>query len=128
KRLAGAPSLERIEAIASELVDRFGPPPPPVRRLVALMNLKVELRQLRALGIEATAERVTLHLSPETPLSAERVGALVSAEGGRYALSPTGKLTRRAAPGERFKDGVEHASRMLAELAKLAPGDPAGAS
>lgn len=123
KRLASAGEVEHVEAIMSEIVDRFGPPPGAVRRLASLMLLKVELRQLRALGCEATAERVSLHLNHDTPLSAAGIGALVSLAGSGYSLSPTGRLTRRAGPEDHFKSGLEHASHTLAELrAHSAPG------
>jgi transcription-repair coupling factor (superfamily II helicase) len=116
KRLAGALHADEVTGITSELVDRFGPPPTAVRRLASLMQLKVELRGLRALGCEATAERVTLHLNQDTPLSAESILALVASENARFSLSPSGRLTRRIREGEHFADGLEHASHTVAEL------------
>ena len=59
--------------------DRFGPPPEDARRLVRLMTLKTELRTLRVLGCEATAQRVTLHLRDDTPLDPQKVTELVRA-------------------------------------------------
>ncbi len=116
KRLASAAAAEDVDAIASEIVDRFGPPPEAVRRLVSLMHLKVELRALRALGCEATQERVSLQFSQDTPLSASGIGALVASDPKRYSLSPAGRLTRRAAPSERLENGLEHASLLVSEL------------
>ena len=116
KRLASALHSDDVTGITSELVDRFGPPPPAVRRLASLMQLKVELRGLRALGCEATAERVTLHLNQDTPLSAESILALIASEGARFSLSPSGRLTRRIREGEHFANGLEHASHTVAEL------------
>jgi transcription-repair coupling factor (superfamily II helicase) len=116
KRLASADSLSEVDSIATELIDRFGHPPEAVRRLVALMNLKVELRQLRALSCEASADRVTLHLNHDTPLSAARIGLLAQQSQGQFALSPTGKLTRRRLATEQFRSGIEHTNRMLNDL------------
>src|SRR5262249_12019332 len=47
KRLASAASAEDVQDMASEVEDRFGPPPAEARRFVHLMRLKTELRALR---------------------------------------------------------------------------------
>ena len=57
--------------------DRFGAPPEEARRLVKLMALKTELRRLRALGCEANARVVTLHLRDDTPLDPAKITALI---------------------------------------------------
>ncbi|HEU5076638.1 MAG TPA: transcription-repair coupling factor [Polyangiaceae bacterium] len=124
KRLASAGSADEVTGITNEIVDRFGPPPNAVRRLAALMQLKVELRALRALGCEATAERVTLHLNQDTPLSAESIMTLVASEGARFTLTPTGRFTRRASPDEHFESGLDHASHTVAELRRRTLREP----
>jgi transcription-repair coupling factor (superfamily II helicase) len=48
KRLASAIDEAEVSAIAVEMEDRFGSPPPEARCLVRLMTLKCELRKLRA--------------------------------------------------------------------------------
>ncbi|MCR5414266.1 MAG: transcription-repair coupling factor [Kiritimatiellae bacterium] len=42
KRLAEAMDMKGVKAIAEELRDRFGPPPPPAKRLLRLAALRVE--------------------------------------------------------------------------------------
>ncbi len=54
KRLASAVDEGHVAEIASEMEDRFGPPPEDARRLVQLMALKTELRRLRVLGCRRT--------------------------------------------------------------------------
>jgi transcription-repair coupling factor (superfamily II helicase) len=44
--------MEQVEAMEAELSDRFGPPPPPVKNLLAMIRLKVEAASL---GFEAIA-------------------------------------------------------------------------
>src|SRR4029077_16088130 len=62
KRLP-APVAEAADPeLGCEMEDGFAAPPPEARRLVELMILKTELRRLRALGCEANARLVTLHL------------------------------------------------------------------
>jgi transcription-repair coupling factor (superfamily II helicase) len=116
KRLAGAASTDEVGDVAAEMEDRFGEAPLEARRLVDLMRLKVELRKLRALGCEATAKSVTLHLREDTPLDPEKVGRLVAAKKSPYRVSPDMRLSRRAVDGEPTRDGLALASRMLDEL------------
>src|SRR5581483_1424746 len=52
QRLAGLSHPEQVEAMASELSDRFGPLPSPVQNLLATVRLKVEAAQL---GYESIA-------------------------------------------------------------------------
>ena len=54
QRLANLAAPEQVEAMEAELTDRFGPPPPPVQNLLALVRLKVEAGQL---GFEAISAK-----------------------------------------------------------------------
>jgi transcription-repair coupling factor (superfamily II helicase) len=116
KRLAGASDEAEVEDAAAEMEDRFGQAPPPARRLVDLMRLKVELRRLRALGCEATRTSATLHLREDTPLDPEKVGRLVIGKKSPYRVTPDMRLTRRTRDGESFRDGIDLVDRMLTEL------------
>jgi transcription-repair coupling factor (superfamily II helicase) len=118
KRLSSAADDAEVGQLAAEMEDRFGPPPIEARQLVELMRLKVELRQLRVLGCEATAKAVTLHLADDTPLDPQKVGALVAAKKSPYRLSPDGRLTRRALETEALSNGLVLADTMLDELQK----------
>src|SRR5690606_25137222 len=106
KRLASARDEAEVEELANELQDRFGPPPLEARKFIELMRLKTELRKLRALGCEATARSVTLHLKDDTPLDPVKVGQLVAKKGSPYRLSPDGRLMRRALETEALADGL----------------------
>jgi transcription-repair coupling factor (superfamily II helicase) len=116
KRLAGASSVDDVADLASEMEDRFGPPPPEARRFVHLMRLKTELRRLRALACEATGKSVTLHLRDDTPLDPAKVMKLVQGRQSPYKLSPDMKLTRRSREGESFTSGLEATDKLLSEL------------
>ena len=82
KRLASAIDEAHVADIAAEMEDRFGAPPEAARRLVKLMALKTELRRMRALGCEANARLVTLHLRDDTPLDPTKVTALIRSSRG----------------------------------------------
>ena len=125
KRLSSASDEAEVTDIATEMEDRFGEAPVEARRLVELMRLKVELRRLRALGCEASARNVTLHLRDDTPLDPEKVSRLVSAKKSLYKMTPDMRLTRRAGDGEGMRDGIQLADRMLSELASCTKDDAA---
>jgi transcription-repair coupling factor (superfamily II helicase) len=116
KRLASAVDEGHVTEIAAEMEDRFGAPPEAARRLVKLMTLKTELRRLRALGCEANARLVTLHLRDDTPLDPAKITALIRKSSGAWKLTPDMRLTRRFTAGG---DGIANAETALAELANL---------
>lgn len=118
KRLASATHESEVDDIGQEMEDRFGEAPLEARRLVHLMRLKTELRKIRALGCEATARSVTLHLRDDTPLDPAKVSRLVATKKSPYRVSPDMRLTRRAIDGESFRDGIDLADRMLHELSE----------
>jgi transcription-repair coupling factor (superfamily II helicase) len=122
KRLSSASDEGEVSALASEMEDRFGPPPLEARQLVELMRIKTELRRLRVLGCEATAKAVTLHLAGDTPLDPAKVGVLVATKKSPYRLSPDGRLTRRALETEPLVNGLVLADKMLDELSKCLSG------
>ncbi|MFT3765785.1 MAG: transcription-repair coupling factor [Minicystis sp.] len=116
KRLASAGSAEDVQDLATEMEDRFGPPPAEARRFVHLMRLKTELRRLKVLGCEATAKGVTLHLRDDTPLDPAKLTKLLGGKGSPYKLSPDMRLTRRSKEAEAFTSGLEAADKLLSEL------------
>jgi transcription-repair coupling factor (superfamily II helicase) len=118
KRLSSASDDQEVTSLATEMEDRFGPPPMEAKQLVELMCLKTELRKLRVLGCEATAKAVTLHLADDTPLDPVKVGALVATKKSPYKISPDGRLTRRALDTEALSNGLVLADTMLDELSK----------
>ena len=117
KRLASASGPEEVHDLAGEMEDRFGPPPPEARRFVHLMRLKTELRKLKALGCEATAKGVTLHLRDDTPLDPAKLMKLMGGKHSPYKLSPDMRLTRKSKEAEAFTSGLEAADKVLSELA-----------
>jgi transcription-repair coupling factor (superfamily II helicase) len=117
KRLASAGGPEDVHDLAAEMEDRFGAPPPESRRFIHLMRIKTELRRLRALGCEATAKGVTLHLRDDTPLDPAKLMKLMAGKHSPYKLSPDMRLSRRTKEGEVFSSGLEAADKVLGDLA-----------
>ena len=120
KRFATLDDEESIADLASEMEDRFGPPPPPAAQLVRAMSLRPMLREFRALGCEATASRVTLHLRDDTPLDPRKIIPLVGQPRSPWKITPDMKLTRRfdeSEPGDAI-DRVRALFGMLRPLQK----------
>ncbi|MCK6531987.1 MAG: transcription-repair coupling factor [Polyangiaceae bacterium] len=117
KRLSSASDEQEVQEIAVEMEDRFGPPPEEAKKLVELMRIKTDLRRLMVLGCEASARSVSLHLRDDTPLDPLKIGELVGKKKSPWRISPEGRLTRRAAEGEAFPNGIALADRALEELA-----------
>lgn len=119
KRLASALDEAHVVALAAEMEDRFGPPPPQVERLIELMRIKVELRRLRVLVCEASARAVTLHLSDDTPLDRDKILERVGQRGSLYRITPDRRLIRRKSDAESFVNGLGLAGKVLSELQTL---------
>jgi transcription-repair coupling factor (superfamily II helicase) len=117
KRLASAIDEAHVADIAAEMENRFGSPPEAARRLVQLMALKTELRRLRALGCEANARVVTMHLRDDTPLDPAKVAALVRGSRGAWRLTPDMRLVRRFDETVPPRDGIANAEAVLGEIA-----------
>jgi transcription-repair coupling factor (superfamily II helicase) len=118
RRFATAEDTHAVDELATEMEERFGPPPTPARDLVRVMSLKPSLRELCALGCEADRKRVTLHLREDTPLDPTRLMPLVATPGAGWSLSPDMKLTRRY-PNEDSGDAVDRVRSLLRELQSL---------
>ena len=118
KRFATAPDEGSIQDLAEEMEDRFGAPPEPARQLVRVMQLRPRLRHFRALGCEASARRVTLHLREDTPLDPRQLVPLVRQPKSPWKLSPDMKLTYRW-EDEGDVDAVERVEELLRTLVPL---------
>jgi transcription-repair coupling factor (superfamily II helicase) len=110
-------TVERQIPLGSKTPASAPAPPPPALAFVRTLALKPALRGLRALACEATATRVTLHLSQDTPLDPEKLIKLVSSGKG-YQFTPDLRLTRRFGTPQQ-SDAVELVRRVLQELAPL---------
>ena len=60
-------------AIASELVDRYGPHPEPVAKLLALLEIRIYCKQIHISKIEVKQNKAHLHLLPSTSISPENL-------------------------------------------------------
>jgi transcription-repair coupling factor (superfamily II helicase) len=119
KRLSGAADEDEVRAVLEEMADRFGGAPDEVGILGELMVCKGYARRMGALALDLSAERLQLTLPQETPLSPEKVLALVNRKGSRYRLTPDMRLVRTLGEDER-KDRLRAYRAVLQEVLSCA--------
>ncbi len=69
RRLGGARSVDEVAALGAELADRYGPPPPPVRNLLALAGVRAQATALGLTEVVCFGGRVRLAPVPALPES-----------------------------------------------------------
>ena len=72
KRLANGETLEELEAMQEELVDRFGSLPEPAQALVACHRLRLILKPMGVAKLDAGPEWTTLQFGPHPPFDPAR--------------------------------------------------------
>ncbi|MBX5467070.1 MAG: transcription-repair coupling factor [Firmicutes bacterium] len=117
KRLAAARDLETLEALEAEMVDRFGPLPAPVAKLVQLARIRALSRRLKIVQVSRRGDRILFRCLPEAAIDQEALVALARRFPGR--LVPSGKapelglrMSPRSSP-EAYLEAVETALRTL---------------
>jgi transcription-repair coupling factor (superfamily II helicase) len=91
KRLASVESLEEIDRIREEAVDRFGPVPGPIENLLRYGALKFLAKKLRLRSVDRAERRVVFKFRPETPVDWSRVTPLLKRHSG--SLTPDGVMS-----------------------------------
>ncbi|MDX1946038.1 MAG: transcription-repair coupling factor [Pirellulaceae bacterium] len=90
RRLTRISRYDELDDFRSELVDRFGEPPPPVRRLLALMELKMDgaVWQISAIFLEEQFVVLRYENQPRIEQLARRRKGQVRVVDGRSAYVP----------------------------------------
>src|SRR6476646_6487419 len=81
KRFASCESIDELELLREELVDRFGPTPDPAQALIACHRLRLVARPLGVTKVDAGPERTTLQFVKEPPFDAGKLIVLVQKDG-----------------------------------------------
>ena len=86
KRLANCETLEELEAMQEELVDRFGLPPEPAKCLLETHRLRIQSKPLGIIRIDAGPEAILLQFMPKPPIDPAKIIELVQKrKGARFA-------------------------------------------
>jgi transcription-repair coupling factor (superfamily II helicase) len=116
KRLAGVRGVPDLDAIRAELEDRYGPIPPLVDTLLALMGLRRWLKDLHVTQARRKGEGIVVEFAPSTPVRVEKLLELIRGSKGRLRLSSGSALVVR--PDATDHDGT--IAELTAVLQKLA--------
>jgi transcription-repair coupling factor (superfamily II helicase) len=117
KRFANCDTLERLEGMQEELIDRFGDLPPAARALVESHRLRILGRPLGVARLDAASEFIQIHFVPHPPLDPSAVLKLVQKRQGWKLAAPnklrvdrvTGELPERAAAVRQVLEALETA-------------------
>jgi transcription-repair coupling factor (superfamily II helicase) len=118
KRLANCESIEDLDALQEELVDRFGLMPDATRALVDSHRLRIEARPLGVVKVDAGPESIVLQFQPNPPIDPARIIQLIQTR-KNFKLSGQDRLRveeKHAAAGER----VQRVRAILRELSQPA--------
>jgi transcription-repair coupling factor (superfamily II helicase) len=91
KRLANCETVEALDALREELVDRFGPLPDPARALVECHRLRIHGKPLGIARIDASEAAILLQFVAKPPIEPARVLDLVRRK-KHYRLAGQDKL------------------------------------
>jgi len=116
KRMASCPSLEELDTIVEELIDRFGLPPEPTRVLVDMHRLRILGTPLGVTRIDAGSEAVQLQFGKNATLDPMRVIQLVQTR-RNYKFAGQDRLRITIPPGD-VAVRIEAIKEAFRELAK----------
>jgi transcription-repair coupling factor (superfamily II helicase) len=91
KRLASCETLETLERLREELVDRFGIPPEPARALIDCHRLRILGEPLGIARVDAAESAIQLQFVAKPPIDPARVLDLVRQK-KHYRLAGQDKL------------------------------------
>jgi len=91
KRLANCETLEELEAMHEELVDRFGLLPPAAKTLLDTHRLRILGKPLGIVRIDATDSVIQFHFVPKPPIEPTKVLKLVQSR-RNYRLAGQDRL------------------------------------
>jgi len=98
KRLANCDSLDELQELSEELVDRFGEPPAQTRVLLETHRLRLLARPLGIVKIDASPHAIQLHFVPNPPVDAVRIIALMRTDSALKFNGPERLSWKRACP------------------------------
>src|SRR5262249_56798672 len=86
QRLTDLGTDAEIAEMRAELADRFGPPPAAVEALLDVVGLRALARRLYVERIEAGGGRALVAFAPSTPVTPQRLLAVIAKPGSRGSM------------------------------------------
>jgi transcription-repair coupling factor (superfamily II helicase) len=90
--MASTSDADRLDDLEAELVDRFGPLPPPSKTLLVVHRIRQRAATLGIRRFELGAAAGVVEFGPEHRVEPDRVVRLVKQPGGRYRLDGPNRL------------------------------------
>jgi transcription-repair coupling factor (superfamily II helicase) len=115
KRMAGATDDPGLDDLQSEMIDRFGPLPPPARTLLQIHRLRHRALALGIRRLELGASAGVIEFSHEHRVDPQRVIRLVQRKDGRYRLDGPQRLRIKLTAGDPASR-IAEAGALLEEL------------
>ena len=97
KRMAGAPDAAQLDDLQVEMIDRFGPLPPPAQTMFRVHRLKLRAANLGIRRLEIGATAGVVEFASEHRVDPARVIRLVQQSDGRFRLDGSHRLRIRLA-------------------------------
>jgi transcription-repair coupling factor (superfamily II helicase) len=114
KRLANCDTLDELEALQEELVDRFGLLPEAGRTLLDCHRLRLLGKPLGVTRIDATAEAITIQFTKNPPLDPARIIQLIQSARGYRLAGPERLQVQAKLPTEGAR--VQKVTEIFEEL------------
>ncbi len=124
RRIAKVDSRDEIDALAAEMVDRFGPLPPEVENLLEIVDVKRLCRLANVEKVEAGPKGALAAFRNNTFANPAGLVAYLGKQSGTAKLRLDHRLVLMRSwetPAERLR-GVRRLAQELASLAAAAPG------
>jgi transcription-repair coupling factor (superfamily II helicase) len=114
KRLANCDTLDQLDAMHEELIDRFGLPPLQAKALLDTHRLRILAKPVGVARIDAHADAITLQFVPQPPIDPTRIIELIQKK-KHYKLAGQDKLkvTLATADAEKRAKAVQEIFREL---------------
>ncbi|MBP9218554.1 MAG: transcription-repair coupling factor [Sterolibacterium sp.] len=114
KRLANAETLEDVQALQEELIDRFGELPSQAQALLETHRLRIAAHPLGVLKIDAGPHAIQLHFSAQAPVDPTRLIALIQQDRHLRFAGPEKLHWKREMPG--LRERVQAVRELLKKL------------
>jgi len=94
KRISSVSDQKALEALESEIIDRFGRLPRSVSNLITYSKLRLQAQELAVSGIERKGNRIIYRFRDRTPVTPERLIELVRSS-DNFSFTADGRLVDR---------------------------------
>jgi transcription-repair coupling factor (superfamily II helicase) len=116
KKIAGIETERQLADAESELRDRYGEPPAPVRQLLQYAALHLQAVQVGVTNVERKRDLVTIKFREDAPIDPGKLAAFVSSQRGAQVL-PDGML-KFSAKALGAQELLEQIQSLLSHLAE----------